>query len=222
MARSVKKKEHENLTPANIRKVAALLEAEKPISKKEACEILNISYNTARLQKIIENQKTSDEVQAKRRKEKRGTPVTIDEVKTIVQDFLIDGDTISDISARVARPTSLVKKVLSDAGVPPKPTGDDRLKTSVLPELCISTQFQPGEVAWSAVHHGPVTIRSKEDKLTEKYGSPVYRVWVHESADLDDNKKYFAYASVGGYNAFVIEYDLGSLKHIQALGIKVA
>jgi len=50
----VKAKEHENLSEANIKKVIELLEAEKPITKKEACEVLNISYNTTRLSKIIE------------------------------------------------------------------------------------------------------------------------------------------------------------------------
>ena len=50
----IKKKEGENLTETNIEKVIGLLEQEKPITKKQACEILNISYNTTRLTKIIE------------------------------------------------------------------------------------------------------------------------------------------------------------------------
>lgn len=50
----VKVKEGEKLTPSNIEKVIGLLEIEKPISKKDACELLNISYNTTRLARIIE------------------------------------------------------------------------------------------------------------------------------------------------------------------------
>ena len=50
----VKKKDYENLSATNIQKVIMLLEQEKPITKKEACQILNISYNTARLNKILD------------------------------------------------------------------------------------------------------------------------------------------------------------------------
>jgi len=57
MKRGVKAKDHEKLDDANIQKVSDLLEADKPITKKEACEILNISYNTTRLKKIIEEYK---------------------------------------------------------------------------------------------------------------------------------------------------------------------
>ena len=39
----VKVKEHENLSNLNIRPVISLLEAEIPITKKIACELLNIS-----------------------------------------------------------------------------------------------------------------------------------------------------------------------------------
>ena len=41
MAR-VKKREYEKLTSSNIDHVISLLEADKPITKKEACAILNI------------------------------------------------------------------------------------------------------------------------------------------------------------------------------------
>ena len=52
-----KKKDYEKLTDANIKHVIELLEAEKPITKKEACGILNISYNTTRLNNIIQEYK---------------------------------------------------------------------------------------------------------------------------------------------------------------------
>ena len=59
MARTtIKKKNYENLTAVNIEKVKSLLNpssSQKPITKKEACDILNIAYNTARLSKIIES-----------------------------------------------------------------------------------------------------------------------------------------------------------------------
>ena len=62
-------KKHENLTQANITKVISLLEPKegKPITKKEACAILNIAYNTTRLQKIIDEHKEMVEFRARRK-----------------------------------------------------------------------------------------------------------------------------------------------------------
>jgi len=51
---AIKKKAHEKLDDTNIKRVIAALTNENPITKKEACEMLNISYNTTRLSKIIE------------------------------------------------------------------------------------------------------------------------------------------------------------------------
>ena len=53
-SRGVKKRSHEKLTDSNIQHVIWLLNAKSPITKKEACSILNISYNTTRLKTIIE------------------------------------------------------------------------------------------------------------------------------------------------------------------------
>ena len=53
MKRGVRKRAGENLSPANIRRVIHSLN-EEGITKKVACEMLNISYNTTRLNRIIE------------------------------------------------------------------------------------------------------------------------------------------------------------------------
>ena len=50
----IRAKKGENLSRDNIAKVHELLSAENPITKKEACSILNISYNTTRLANIIQ------------------------------------------------------------------------------------------------------------------------------------------------------------------------
>ena len=52
--RGVKAKSHEKLDDANVQRVIELLGGDEPITKKEACEILNIRYNTTRLQRIID------------------------------------------------------------------------------------------------------------------------------------------------------------------------
>ena len=53
----IKKRDYENLSDENVKKVIGLLEKEKPITKKEACSILKITYNTNRLKRIIEEYK---------------------------------------------------------------------------------------------------------------------------------------------------------------------
>ena len=74
-------KKHENLTKANIAKVIELLEAEKPITKKEACGILNITYNTTRLGNIIAEHKSDIERTAKMKAKLRGTPASESDIE---------------------------------------------------------------------------------------------------------------------------------------------
>ena len=80
------------MTAANIQKVISLLHPSssetKPITKKEACEILNIAYNTTRLQKIIDDFLERKEYTEKRKSQNRGRAATPDEIKTIAQDYL--------------------------------------------------------------------------------------------------------------------------------------
>ena len=69
-------KKHENLTKQSIAKVISLLEQDKPITKKEACGILNITYNTTRLGNIIAEHKSDIERTAKMKARLRGTPAS--------------------------------------------------------------------------------------------------------------------------------------------------
>ena len=73
LSRGVKKKSHEKLDSGNIQRVIDLLEQEEPITKKEACEMLNIRYNTTRLQRIIDEH---TEVWARPRHRRRDTSGT--------------------------------------------------------------------------------------------------------------------------------------------------
>ena len=52
---AIKSKAHEKLSFDNIERVIQQLEQDNPITKKEACGMLNIRYNTTRLQRIIED-----------------------------------------------------------------------------------------------------------------------------------------------------------------------
>ena len=51
---AIRKKAGEKLDEANLARISALLNQDNPITKKEACEMLNISYNTTRLNKILD------------------------------------------------------------------------------------------------------------------------------------------------------------------------
>ena len=51
----IRSKSGEKLSFDNIERVIQQLEQDNPVTKKEACEILNIRYNTTRLQKIIDD-----------------------------------------------------------------------------------------------------------------------------------------------------------------------
>ena len=90
----VKKKSHEKLDNANVLQVKELLDAENPISKKEACDMLNIRYNTTRLQRIIDEFTDVWEHKEKRRSQNRGKGATRDEIKSVIEYYL-EGDDIS-------------------------------------------------------------------------------------------------------------------------------
>lgn len=209
MAKRVKQKKHENLTEANIKKVIQLLSAEKPITKKEACDILNISYNTSRLNNIIDSFEESQQRRKEMLKKKRGTPASDSEIATIVEQYLT-GESLAEISKRVFRSTGFVKTVVENVGVPYKPSGDEKHEVGYLPEECVSYAFTVGEVAWSSIHHTSCEVRRiLEDKYENMYGCPAYQVWINEPSEFGQ----------GGYNAFVAAYDLGKLSHLEKYGV---
>ena len=87
-SRRIKKRSYEKLTDANIKHVAGLLKAETPITKKEACSILNISYNTTRLKTIIEEFVEQKEYRNKRKAANRGKPASKGEITSVVDSFI--------------------------------------------------------------------------------------------------------------------------------------
>ena len=115
-------KKHENLTQANISKVIELLnptDGSKPITKKEACGILNIAYKTTRLGNIITEFHETMEFRAKRKAQNRGKAATPQEIRTTVQMYL-EGDNISDIAKALYRSPAFVKGIIDRIGVPQK------------------------------------------------------------------------------------------------------
>jgi hypothetical protein len=214
----VKKQANEKLTDATISRVIELLEnTEKPISKKEACEILNISYNTTRLNTIITNWKEEKEDTARKKKERRGKPAQPEEIRNIAES-LLEGENVASIAKRIYRSPVFVKNVIAKIGIPEKIVGDDKYKTALLPEECIAEEFAAGEIAWSAKYHAPCRVEKEltEPVYIQRYGSKCYRVYITEK--MENTSAYFPSVDFGGFFAFVPGYDLGKLDHLEKYG----
>lgn len=104
----------------------------KPITKKEACEILNIAYNTSRLDKIIADYHDNVEYVAKRKKMNRGKPATNEEITEIVTGYL-RGEPIADTAKSLYRSPAFVKSLIERVGVPERVTGEDGTLIDYLP-----------------------------------------------------------------------------------------
>jgi hypothetical protein len=213
----VKKKEGEKLTPDNIQRVIELLEQAKPITKKEACEILNISYNTTRLGNIIEAHRAQIAQDAKRRAANRGKPAADHEIKDIIEWYL-EGDSISDIADRLYRSSGFVKDIINKVGVPQRGAGQNYVSFEPLPEQCISSTFSPGDLVWSSRYLAVAEIL-KDRGLSADGLAKVYQIYVLEK--IEEHSPFFTPREVGGFYANQPAYDLGKLDHLKAYGVNV-
>lgn len=219
IGKGVKRKEGENLTDANIEKVISLLEAEKPITKKEACEVLNIAYNTARLGKIIQEYRDKLEQEKKRRAANRGKPATDFEISEIVAGYL-GGQSLKEIADGLYRPVDFVKRIIDQVGVPSTQPGEDYTNFSPLPDQCVAEEFSPGEFVWASKYGAIAQITKQNGEASDGSGAKVYQIYVYERIDpekmLLDGKRYsyMPDTAFGGRYANQRAYDLGSLKHL--------
>ena len=223
------------MSDSNLTKVIQLLECpsegSKPISKKDACAILNIAYNTKRLANIIDEFKDRKAYEASRREKNRGKPAEQHEIQTVVEQYL-SGENVTDIAKRLFRTTPFVHAIIEKIGVPVRPTGDDRFVKALLPDACMADSFADKEIAWSAKYHRPCIIETEitpeyaEDKPGlevvdyEEDGAKMYRIYVLEPID-EEVLPQFASVSKGGRYAYAYAYDLGKLEHLKAYGIDI-
>lgn len=217
--RGVRKKEGENLTYDNIEKVIKLLEAEKPITKKEAYAILNIASNPVRLGKIIDEHKEEKATAEKRRAANRGKPASTHEIQIVIEGVL-DGDSIAELSERLYRPPSFVKKVVEDIGIPEK--AESYWEPTLIPEGCISENFEVGQIVWSARYGAMAIVRDYYPAHSQynKQEYDCYQIYVIEA--IETPSPYFPrIQDYGGKYAVSAYYDLGSLEHLKAFGIDI-
>ena len=193
--------DNELLSDANIEKVIALLSAEKPITKKAACEILNISYNTTRLDSIINNFKDKKDHERQQREKKRYKAASHEEVDLIVSSYL-EGDPISKIASRIYRSDNFVKNILERVSCPKRVQGSDYWNPELIPEAAIREKFNPKEKVWSARYNSMAIIYSEVDKQPG-----VYKVWL----DAEEWQQ-FAYQPY---------WELASLDHLREQGITI-
>ena len=192
--------------------------------------MLNISYNTTRLGKIISDYQEKVDFVASRKAFNKGRAASDDEVQFCVLEYL-KGTNVSTIASSLYRSPGFVKAIIERVGVPQR--GEELINgVDILPEQCLSDSFDEGELAWSARYHTLVRVQKElsiEMQSERKgmkvmdyeavYGCKAYQIYILESVDSDES--FFPGVHSGGFNAYALAYDLGSLKHLKALGINL-
>lgn len=197
MAR-IRKKADELLSEQNIERVISMLEAEKPITKKDACSILHISYNTTRLNKIIEEYKAAIKQRIEMRKRFRNKPLSNDDLKEIISTY-ITGDSLADIANTTFRSIALIKRVLTQYHIPLRDSSIDYFNPIEVPIEAMADDYVKDDLVFSARYNQPACIM-------KKLKPEIYRIWLYKD------------------NQFAIQpyYELLDLRHVQnELGVKI-
>jgi hypothetical protein len=197
--------ELEKMTDANISKVIKLLEPQdgKPITKKDACQILGMAYNTTRLASVIEEFKQKQIRIAEQKAKLRGKPITENERASIIQEYL-GGATIESISKLTYRGPHLIKQVLEDNSVPIRQPGHNYFTPQIIPDGAVRDRFEVGEVVYSARYDSMAKI--KDEKLDPKHGY-IYSMWL-----LSEKWLQWCWQPA---------YELASLEHLRKIGVAV-
>ena len=199
--------EQELMTEANILRVISLLEPKdtntKPITKKEACAILGMAYNTTRLGTILEDFKAKRDRDATRRAALRGKAATQEEIVYIIQEYL-EGATVDSISKSTYRGTVFVKGILDKYSVPVRVPGHSYFKPELIPEGAVRDRFQVGEIVYSARYDSVARIDTEQPHPQHSW---IYRIWLLSEKQLQ--------------SAYQPAEELASLQHLRELGVKI-
>ena len=214
---AIKTRKHENLTETNIQHVIELLKDEKPITKKEACSILNISYNTTRLNKIIEDHQETVAYRERRKAQNKGKGATEMEIKQVV-NFYLDGSNISDIAKSLYRSPAFIKAIIDRVGIPQKlaMTDYEGRRNAILPEQCVAEEFEVGEKIWAVRQNYPAIVqREVQEEKAEERGYKIYLCYTIECSQDDLKDTYFPHLTYAGKYYPLASYDMGKLNHLQ-------
>ena len=183
-------------TPDDFKAVIAHLE--NGGSKKAACEMLGIAYNTKRLDTLIENFVNRQELEKAHRAKKRKEAIKPEEVGMWVTSYL-NGASMAELSKEYFRSEAIIKHHLEKHGALLRQQKTDRLNPAMLPEQCVATEFTPGQSVWSAAYNCVAQVVCK-------YKNP-YRIQV-----LSSGIQEFSYQPA---------YELGDLTHLEKLGVNL-
>lgn len=196
-------KENDLLTDANIERIIAGFEATPKMTKKDACAIIGIAYNTTRLDGIIEKYLEKKARDAARRAALRGKPATNDEITYVIQEYL-EGATVDAISKSTFRGSTFVKAILEKYDVPVRQTSHDYFNPELIPDGATRSRFAVGEIVYSARYDSVARIDTEQPHSQHAW---VYRIWL-----LSDRWKQSAYQPAE---------ELASLEHLRKLGVRV-
>lgn len=186
--------------------------------------MLNIAYNTTRLQRIIDDYQDKVSYRQLRKSQNRGRGATSAEITEAVERFLV-GESIAEIAKGLFRSAGFVRAIIERVGVPQK-------EDTLLPEECCAEDFSPGELVWSSVYKAPALVEHEmsidhqaeragflDVDYEKKYSSKCYAIWVLVEHD-EEKEDAWARVKTGGFNAYSLAYDLGKLEHLKEYGVK--
>ena len=232
----IRSKSGEKLSFDNIERVIQQLEQDNPITKKEACGILNIRYNTTRLQKIIDDHLDTKAFRETRKSQNKGKAATEDEIRSVVKMY-IDGFNISGIADNIYRSPAFVKNIVERVGIPQKlaESDYDGMRNAMLPEQCVAEEFDYNEKVWYprqnkfAIIKDEISQKYQSERrgyacygnivecvnYEDKYGAKCYKVFVLEPCDTSQTLFPWLDGEKTGYWGTALAYEIGSLKHLQ-------
>lgn len=175
-------------------------------TKKRQCEILGIAYNTSRLDSLLEEYQEEKVRRAAMVKKMRAKPITPQEKANMVEAYL-QGDTMGDMAKQFYRSSAIIKRQLEMAGVwglrfneSPNP-----LNPKPVPDECMADSFEIGEKVWVPAYRCLGEVMKLYTNQPD--GVDAYRVYL-----LDEAKH---------RNIIQKAYDLGSLRHVEELGVDI-
>ena len=168
-------------------------------TKKDACALLNISYNTTRLGTLIEKYQERKKKDAEKRAERRGKPATPSEIVFTIESYL-EGRTIESISDSLYRGATFVNSILRGYGVPMRSIPHNYFKPGLVPDEACRDGFKIGEKVYSMRYDSLAEIRSE-------FSPGVYCIYL-----LSEKQHQFAYQEA---------CELASLEHLRKLGVNV-
>lgn len=177
--RGVKQKDGEDFSASTIETVIKLLNQEKPITKKEACDRLKINYNTARLGRIIEEYLEHKEFTKTRRKQVRKLPISKTDVKDICSMYL-SGEPLNAIVEATFRSTSVVKRLLLQNNIPLRDASHNYQNPVYLSDDSYAEDYVKGDLAYSSRYGSLVEIRGPGKKYKDSIVFPIQITGTYE------------------------------------------